>query len=520
MSARFHKFALLLSVTLTGMAVLVIEITATRMLAPFFGNSIFTISSVIGIVLAALGLGYYAGGVLADRRPSEKWFFSLIAVAGFLVFLLQLFNAVLLPRIAYQLSLIDGPLIVSLLMFFLPALFLAMLSPFAITLLHARAGGGGVGNASGLVFCWSTLGSIAGSLATGFVLIPRWGIGDIVIGVGSGLVLLGALGLLMTRALPRIIPLGLALLGLIFGLALRQIAAVDQQGVVFAADGLYERIVVRDVPHRGRDARVLLQDRNISGGVYLDDGSMTFDYTRYFDLYRLFTPELKTALAIGGGAYNVPRAILHDSPRATVDVAEIDPTLHALAIRYFELPDDPRLRNHVIDGRRFLHDSVERYDLIFSDAYRSFVSAPPQFATREFFVLARSRLKDDGVLIANFYGSLAADSRSMIYAVLRTMRGVFPQVYVFATVNPAGDELQNFIFIGHNASDPGRRVDLRRATAVAFAYPMLKEIAALELRPADALLDAHVELTDDFAPVEYYAVNAIRRYDAASRRAR
>ena len=513
MRAWHHKFAILSSVTLTGMAVLIIEITATRMLAPYFGSSVFTLSSVIGVVLAALGLGYYAGGVLADRKPCERWFFSLIAIAGFLVLLLQLLNAVVLPRIAYRLSLVDGPLIVSLLMFFLPALFLAMLSPFAITLLHARKAAAGVGNASGLVFFWSTLGSIAGSLATGFVLIPHWGISDIIVGVGSGLVLLGGIGLLVTRSMPRIVPVGVALLGLICGALLRQIAAVEQQGVVFAADGLYERIVIRDMPLRGRTARVLWQDHNVSGGLYMDDGSMAFDYTKYFDLHRLFTPELRTALAIGGGAYNVPRAILQDSPQAIVDVAEIDPTLRALARRYFALPEDPRLRNHVIDGRRFLHDTAARYDLIFSDAYGSFVSAPPQFATREFFGLAKSRLKEDGVVIANFYGSLAADSRAMIYSVLRTMRGVFPQVYVIATVDPASDALQNFIFIGHNASDPDRRVELRQAAGVAFSYPILKEVATLEVRPADALLASHPLLTDDFAPVEYLAANAVRRYD-------
>ncbi|HLE65506.1 MAG TPA: fused MFS/spermidine synthase [Burkholderiales bacterium] len=516
MRARHHKAALLLSVTLTGMAVLIVEITATRMLAPFFGNSIFTLSSVLGIVLAALGLGYYAGGVLADRRPSVKWFFCLIALAGFSVLLLQLLNAVVLPRIAYQLSLINGPLIVSLLMFFLPALFLAMLSPFAITLLHARAAGEGVGHAAGLVFFWSTLGSIAGALGTGFVLIPRWGIGDIVIGVGSGLVLLGAAGLLLTRSMPRVVAVSLALMGLVFGMVLRQVSAVEPPGVVFAADGLYDRIEIRDMPIQGRAARVLWQDHNVSGGAYLDDGGMAFDYTKYFDLYRLFTPQLNTALALGGGAYNVPAAILRDSPRAMVDVAEIDPTLHALAIRYFALPADARLRNHVIDGRRFLHDTRERYDLIFSDAFRSFVSAPAQFATREFFALATHRLRPDGVLIANFYGSLAPDSRATIFAVLRTMRGVFPQVYVIATANPTSEELQNFIFIGHNVSDPDRRIDLRQAAAVDFAYPMLKGIAVRELKPAQALIDSYPVLTDDFAPLEYYAAGTIRRYDVIS----
>jgi spermidine synthase len=487
------------------MAVLIVEITGIRMLAPFFGNSIFTISSVIGIILAALGLGYYLGGSLADRKPSAVWFFSLIVVAGFSVLLLQFLNVVLLPGIAFKLSLIDGPLIVSFLMFFLPAMFLAMLSPFAITLLHAREGGKGVGSASGLVFFWSTLGSIAGSLATGFLLIPHWGIGSIVAATGSGLVLLGGAGLLATRKLPKILPVGLALLGLLTGAALKQAVPVD--GDVFAADGLYERIVIRDIPYRDRSARILLQDRNVSGGLFLDDGSMAFDYTKYFDLYRLFTPELKTALAIGGGAYTVPRSILHDSPRAIVDVAEIDPSLHALALRYFDLPADARLRNHVTDGRRFLHDTAERYDLIFSDAYRSFISAPPQFATLEFFRLARSRLRDDGVLIANFYGSLAPDTRAAIYSVLRTMRAAFPQVYVIATVGPASEELQNFIFVGHNASNPDRRADLRQA-------------AALEWRAEEALLDSYPVLTDDFAPLEYYAANAIRRYDAISRRAR
>lgn len=516
MSARSRRFGLLLSVTLAGMAVLIIEITAIRMLAPFFGNSIFTISSVIGIILAALGLGYYLGGSLADRRPSVVSFFSLIVIAGLSVLLLQFFNAVLLPGIAYKLSLIDGPLIVSLLMFFLPAMFLAMLSPFAITLLHAREADKGVGNASGLVFFWSTLGSIAGSLSTGFLLIPHWGIGNIIVGTGSGLVLLGAVGLLMTRKLPKILPLGLMLLGVICGVVVRQGGMVRSE--VYAADGLYEKIVIRDIPYRDRTARILLQDLNVSGGLYLDDGSMAFDYTRYFDLYRLFVPELKAALAIGGGAYSVPRSILRDSPHAIVDVAEIDPSLHALALRYFDLPDDARLRNHVIDGRRFLHDTAERYDLIFSDAYRSFISAPPQFATLEFFQLARSRLKEDGVLIANFYGSLAPDTRATIYSVFRTMRAAFPQVYVIATVNPASEELQNFIFVGHNASNPDRRADLRRAAAMKFATPMLRNVAALEWRAADALLDSHPVLTDDFAPVEYYAANAIRRYDAILRR--
>ncbi len=110
------------------------------------------------------------------------------------------------------------------------------------------------------------------------------------------------------------------------------------------------------------------------------------------------------------------------------------------------------------------------------------------------------------MLIANFYGSLAPDTRATIYSVLRTMRAAFPQVYVIATAGPASEELQNFIFVGHNASNLERRADLGRA-------------AALEWRASGALLESYPVLTDDFAPVEYYAANAIRRYDAISRKA-
>src|SRR5688572_4445989 len=133
---RLYRCGLSSTVFLTGMAILIVEVAATRILAPYFGNSIFTFSSVIGIILAALSLGYYLGGRLADRRPSNFMFYGLIAAGGVSVLLLQLLNLMLLPRIAYQLSMIHGPLYISLLLFLLPALLIGMLSPFAIKLMH------------------------------------------------------------------------------------------------------------------------------------------------------------------------------------------------------------------------------------------------------------------------------------------------------------------------------------------------------------------------------------------------
>jgi spermidine synthase len=513
MSPRFYRVGLLIAVTLTGMAVLIVEITATRMLAPYFGNTIFTFSSVISTILAALATGYYLGGRLADRKPSERLFFGLIVLAGFSVLLLQLLNALLLPLIAYRLSMVDGPLLVSLLLFLVPALFLGMLSPFAIKLLHSREARG-VGSAAGLVFFWSTLGSIAGSLAAGFWLIPGFGVSRIVIAVGLGLILLGGSGLLLFKGGHRATATALVVAGLAATFATGGLEPAVQSSTVYSADGLYERIIIRDISYRGRSARILLQDRNINSGMFLDDGRMAFDYTRYFDLYRLFVPRLKNVLAIGGGAYSVPKAILRDQPAARVDVAEIEPALFDLAQRYFGLPNDERLHNHVLDGRRFLQDSARRYDLVFLDVYRSFASVPMQFATREFFRLVNDRLEDDGVLIANYYGSLAVDTRPLILSLLKTMRSEFAHVYLLATADPASEELQNFIFVARRSALAGDVVDLREARQVDFSYPELRRVAELELSPGGReLSDARV-FSDDYAPVELYAARVLRRYDA------
>ena len=515
MKLRGYQFCLLATVTLTGMALLIIEITAARMLTPYFGNSIFTFSSVISIILAALSLGYYAGGRIADRKPEDALFFGLIVLAGFSVLLLQGLNLSLLPEIAYRLSMVNGPLVASLLLFSLPALFLGMLSPFAIKLLYLRQADSAVGNAAGLVFFWSTLGSIVGSLAAGFVLIPTFGVSRIVIGVGLGLVFIGSAGMMLRLRARKSIALWTAGVGLSAAGLLGWIDGQREASTIYSADGVYEKIVIRDIEYRGRATRLLLQDRNINSGMYLDNGRMAFDYTRYFDLHRLFVPELGRALAIGGGAYSVPKAILRDSPATRVDIAEIEPSLYPLAQRYFGLPESPNISNYVVDGRRFLTESENFYDLIFLDVYHAFASMPMQFTSQEFFQLAHDKLNRNGVLITNYFGSLAPSTRPLIESIYKTMQTTFTRVYLIATKNPLGEELQNFIFIGHRQENSAARIELSQARNLAFAYPELQQVDRLEVKPGRAAIESALLLSDDYAPVEYYATEVIRQYVAS-----
>lgn len=120
MQRFFHSYLLLIIVFITGAAVLVIEVTATRILSVYFGNTIFTVSSVLTVILLALSLGYFFGGRLADRKASEKLFYQLIAFSGVSVLLLQLLNIMFLPFISSNLSMQYGPLLASVLLFLLP----------------------------------------------------------------------------------------------------------------------------------------------------------------------------------------------------------------------------------------------------------------------------------------------------------------------------------------------------------------------------------------------------------------
>ncbi len=492
------------TVFVTGACVLIIEIVATRILAPYFGNTIYSVSSVISVVLAALSVGYWVGGRTADRYPTKKLFFGIIAFGGVLVLLMQFLRVTLLEAWGYKLPLAAGPLIMSCALFFVPSFVLGMLSPFAVALQQRDAKGQGVGTTAGQVFFFSTLGSIAGSLLAGFALIPMFGITGILIGVGLVLFLLGivplaALGL---ERRPTIVAVLLA------GSVLILAATPGSMGpkAVYNHDGVYEKIVIRDGVWNGQSARFLQQDTSNSAAMYLNSDALAYDYTKYYSVYEMFTPKVQRALVLGGGAYSIPKAFLTDLPGAKVDVAEIEPSLPGLGKQYFRLEDNPRLTHYIEDGRRMLHDANGRYDVIFSDVYHSMYSVPAHFTTVEFMDLARSRLSDDGVFIANLIGSTNTSGPSFIWSQVKTMRQVFPHVYVFAARDPSSAATQNIIAVGSNSKT---RVDVNDAKWRASAYQTVREIAGHYVDDRRVSLASYPVLTDDYAPVDYLTAKVL-----------
>jgi len=497
MKEFLKKFTIPFFVFVTGACVLIIEIVAIRILSPYFGNTIYTVSGVITVVLLALSLGYYFGGKLADKYPEEKNFYGIIMLSGASVILLHLFSMIFLPVFGYKLPLIQGPIISSIILFFFQSFLLGMLSPFAIKLQKLRLENLGVGSASGQIFFWSTLGSIFGSLSAGFFLIPNFGIDKIILGVGFLLFILGFFVILKTNLRFKIF---LAIFALVLIFFFITSLNFDPEGMIYSKDSLYQKIFIYDGIYDGKPTRFLKQDRNSSAAQFIGSDELVFDYTKYYALYQVFNKDIEDSLVIGGGAYSVPKALLKDLNNVNVDVAEIDPLIFELSKQYFNVPDDERLSNFSEDGRRFLHDTDKKYDFIFSDAYSSFFSTPEHLTTKEFFIIAKDKLQDNGVFIANVVGSLDVKPESFAFSEIKTFKSVFNNSYFFAVTSPDSSGPQNIIFVGYKGEE-----------GVDFSNPKIKNnenyiisgAFQKEIAVNNFDLSKYPTLTDNFAPVDY-----------------
>jgi len=500
---------LIISVFITGACVLIVEVVAVRVLSPHYGNTIFTVSGVISVILAALSIGYYIGGRFADRHPSLEWFFGIIIASGILILVFHFLGKIILPMLSINLSIVSGPLISSLLLFFTPALLLGTLSPYAIKLQSIQASEQGVGSVSGKIFFWSTLGSITGSLLAGFVLIPHFGIDNIFIATGIILFIIGFIPLLSLNFDRK----RLVQLFLIF-VALSSITILTVQKMrvnnLYSKDGIYEKITIYDGILKDRPTRFFQQDISSSSAMFLDSNDQTdlvYEYSKYYSLYKIFKPEVQNALIIGGGAYSIPKALLAELPDAKIDVSEIEPSLFFLAKKYFNLGDNPNLHNYIEDGRRLLRDSNKKYDLIFSDVFHSF-SIPVHFATQEFFSITKEKLNNEGILIVNLVGDLSKQKLVFAFVEMKTFQSIFPNSYFFAVESPEKTGSQNIILVGYNSY---KKIDFSAPSILQNPDPILSSLRDKEIKSDEFDLSPYPILTDNFSPVDYLTAKFLQR---------
>ncbi|MHC1699451.1 MAG: fused MFS/spermidine synthase [Humidesulfovibrio sp.] len=506
-----------LAVFLCGAVVMVLELTGSRVLAPFLGTSIVVWTSLIGVVLGALSLGYWWGGRLADRRPEPQLLSRLILLAAVATLLMAGLKGLLLPylqnKAAWGVSELPLPmagatLLATLVLFGPASLLLGMVSPFAVRLRMESAASSG--RTAGNLYALSTLGSIVGTFAAGFWLTSALGTTNIVLCMAGVLVVASAC---VHRGDMRLRIAAGALIALAAGALGLQDAQLQSKAGLFDIDTGYQRVLVFNSldEHSGELMRVLTTGpEGMQSAMYpADPQALAVPYTRFYRLAAHFRPGFREALMLGGGGYSFPKYVrsqpVEFGPDVRLDVVEIDPGITDIARRMFHLEDAPGLSIHHDDARRFLNRarSARRggpaYEVALVDVFTSHLAVPFHLATRETVQALFDVLDRDGVVLVNCI-SAAEGPRSRFYrALLATYRSVFPRVESFLVGNPADPAaFQNIMLVAFKSP---------QAPALESPRPDLAAMLATRHVPAPPRPGDPPVLTDDFAPVDHYLLS-------------
>jgi len=488
-------------VFISGAVLMALEIVGSRVLAPYFGSSIFVWGSLISVVMTALSIGYYWGGWLSAREPSYAKLLLLLVIPGVVIFFLPF----VYPAINEWIAIMDlgvrlSPLVACSALFLLPGIFIGTISPYVIRLAATQLNT--VGSTAGTLYAVSTCGSIAGTLLTAFYLIPVLGVSNIIHALGITLVCLSLVVVPLIRLNRVSVTRAVAAVSVLFGWINLGWTPIAWAKTLMQKDTFYHRIRIEE----DDEARYMYFDRTLQSAMTLKDPTaLRLIYSRYTSLGFTFRADAKKMLLIGLGGGSIPKKLNKEFPNMEIDAVELDPEVIKLAKDHFNIKEGKQLRLHAQDGRLFLTRTQNQYDIIMLDAY--FTDAMPfHLATKQFFELAQKKLTPNGIIVANLISAVTGPSGKIARAFARTLRQVYPQTYIFASRRPDNvslETIQNVIVI---ATRDKQRIDIKeivkRASALdkgLFPDPV-QDIAVAYF---DRQLPEDVPiLTDDYAPTD------------------
>lgn len=403
----------LVTSTVAGAVIMGLELAAFRLYAPYFGYSIYVWGTMISVVMGALAVGYALGGWIADRDGGERSVYYAILASALYQLVIILTVHALLQSLSAAGDFV-GTVAATLIIFAPPMLALATVPPL-VTLLLVRSLR--VGAAAGMVYALSTMGSIAGILATSFWLVPHFGTMMTLEVICAVSLLLGIFGLVATR------PAVLASLPLLLALPLAP-GAPYPTDTVEVAESPYNFL---RVARRG-EVLVLFLNADAAQTVRLEAGGRTGYYYDDFALGPLLV-EARHALVLGLGGGGSIGAARSTAPGLEFEAVEIDSKVIDAAVHWFGLRlDDPLTHIHVADARRWVAGDIGRYDLVQLDVYQGSPYIPFYLVTTEFFSLLRMRMANHSLLMMNLFD--VSEAQDLLLATVATLRTVFPAVIV------------------------------------------------------------------------------------------
>jgi spermidine synthase len=481
---------LYLTAAITGAAILVVEILGAKMLSPYVGSSHFVWTAQIAVTLISLALGYYFGGWLVDRSAALHRLYACIAAAA--VYLAA--SVPVCSKITYYFlkdyNLALAAFLSSLFLFFVPLTLLAATGPFLIRVLtqSVQVVGGQVGRLSAI----STLGSVAGTVLIGYVLLPFLPNSTTMFLTAGALLLLSGFYLMtFARGQGKFVAVWVAavlIAGLSFAMEKKARSPLKGFERLFRGNSNFGELQVVQQKTGGR--RFYLNDFLVQN-TYDPGEKVSLSLFTYMlrELAWGYSTNLKSALCIGMGIGIVPRELARDGVQT--DVVEINPAIVPVAQKYFDF--DPAAVNvHIGDGRYFINKTQKHYDGIILDAFLG-DSSPSHLMTKEAFAEMSRLLGKDGVLVINSFGDFAPGRDYFLASLDKTLRAVFKNVNIHASGRG------NVFYAASN-----RELNLNVRPNRRFPEDLLYEFNAATTIAPQPNPASGIVLTDDFNPVDFY----------------
>jgi spermidine synthase len=442
-------------VFIASFCTLVIELVAGRIMAPYVGVSLYTWTSIIGVVLAGISIGAYLGGRIADRYPRSSTLGWLLFFSGLGAFSISpLIN--LIGGAQFHTTLMSRILLITTIVFFVPACLLGMISPVVVKLTLNNLEK--TGNVVGKIYAFSTLGSILGTFATGFFLISWMGTRYILLTMGIILIISALIFGSFFRSKKALVLFFLLLFfsGFLPIVGLRVYAAInpeefsfptspgeslktlynyafkppfEEETYFFKESDYYTIKLKKSIKgSNGNSLESLVLDHLVHSYTDLKDPLyLEYEYIRMYEEMVRWRAKKRGSfktLFLGGGGYTFPRFIDSKYPKAEIHVVEIDPEITRMVKNYLGVSEYTRIRTFNEDGRWFVMNCKEKetYDFIFGDAFND-LSIPYHLTTKEFSMQLKSLLKPDGVLMANVIDSFSKGAFMPSY--IRTLEEAF-----------------------------------------------------------------------------------------------
>lgn len=487
---------------MAGFSLMTVEIISSRIMAPIIGSSIYTWASVIGMTLLGLAIGSALGGELADKYNNTKILPTIFLISGISTLLISPLSRHTDWIVNSSNSIILINILISGYLFLIPAIILGLIQP--IILKKYADDFTKIGSNYGFLSTTWSLGSILGVFVTGFYFVSTLGSQKTLYIIGFILLLISLLLAFLNKE-RKILYLAGIILIISLSLALLP-SSPGPQNIVYDQESSYYRMRVVDFNQEpfGKSRALVLDfdTHSIETEKILET-----KYTEVYPVFGYLMPKIKDILVIGGGAYTLPKLLKGHYSTSNVSVMEIDPKIKEVATNFFDL-DQNSIKTIEGDARFLIKKGTAKYDLIYSDAYSSFISVPGQLLTKEYNEEIRKTLNPDGIYALNFIGSLVGDNSALFKSITNTFKQTFPNYYILAFGNTPL-QTQSVTLIGLKGdkklteSTLKNKILLGKNSFLAQKVTMMPELYL----DKNALI-----LTDDFYPTERLMASTINEY--------